>query len=48
MEDGRKGRKASFCGRHLRDADTAEGREKEHFTTETQRPQRKKKPINHR
>jgi predicted nucleic acid-binding protein len=36
------------CGRHLRDADTAQGREKEHFTTETQRKQRKKKPINHR
>jgi hypothetical protein len=31
---GRSGRKAPFWGRHLRDADTAEGREKEHFTTE--------------
>jgi hypothetical protein len=31
---GRSGRKDPFCGRHLRDADTAEGREKGHFTTE--------------
>jgi hypothetical protein len=30
----RKGRKTPFCGRHLRDADTAEGREKGHFTAE--------------
>ena len=37
---GRLGRKEPFGGRHLRDADTAEGREKEHFTTETQSAQR--------